>query len=203
MVLDLCQATLADHFLPQGHPKKYSGPMPTESQILLQLADGLSYIHEKQVLHYDIKPQNVLISTSHSNNETPVVKWSDIGINKYSVYENDKMDKPKGIHFEVLTWLPLELTVKVFFRTPSRSHVEDLIESDEFTVRGNVFSAGCLFAYIILGGIHPFQDEEEPGKSDLRTTLRNIIDDKIPRKAGIVSIHPKSSRGICKFILIC
>ena len=48
-------------FLEDGNPRKFSGQMPTEKVVLLQLANGLNYIHSKNLVHRDIRPENVHI----------------------------------------------------------------------------------------------------------------------------------------------
>jgi len=48
-------------FLEDGNPKKFSGQMPTEIVVLLQLANGLNYIHSKNLVHRYIRPENVHI----------------------------------------------------------------------------------------------------------------------------------------------
>jgi serine/threonine-protein kinase/endoribonuclease IRE1 len=68
-------------FLKENDPKKYRGPMPPELYVLLQLAEGLEYIHQMGLVHRDIKPQNVLIR-SDSTTRRVVMKWADFGFSK-------------------------------------------------------------------------------------------------------------------------
>ena len=74
--LEFCQGTL----------KKYCterNEWPRVEQIdgLLQMADGLRYIHEKQLVHRDIKPENILFVVEPSN-RTVTFKISDFGLVK-------------------------------------------------------------------------------------------------------------------------
>ncbi len=55
--------------------------MPTETEVLLQLAKGLEYIHQMGLVHRDIKPQNVLIRLDSATQEV-VMKWADFGYSK-------------------------------------------------------------------------------------------------------------------------
>ena len=48
-------------FLEDGHPLKFTGYMPSDKVVLLHLANGLEYIHSQQLLHRNIKPENVVI----------------------------------------------------------------------------------------------------------------------------------------------
>ena len=40
-------------------------------EVVLQLFDGVSYMHGRRVLHKDIKPENILVSAS-----SRIVPWS-------------------------------------------------------------------------------------------------------------------------------
>ena len=55
--------------------------MSPKQEILLQLAKGLEYIHNKKLIHRDIKPQNVLICIDPGNQQV-VMKWGDFGLSK-------------------------------------------------------------------------------------------------------------------------
>jgi len=63
-------------FLKDTDPKKFKGALPSEPSFCYQLASGLQYIHSKNLLHRNIKPENVLISASAS------VKLSEFGLPK-------------------------------------------------------------------------------------------------------------------------
>ena len=63
MAMDLCTASLADSFLPNDHPKKYRELLPAQREGLLQMASGLEYLHSKCIVHGNLKPQNILVST--------------------------------------------------------------------------------------------------------------------------------------------
>lgn len=77
-VLELCSASLDQCFLTDRDPKKYKGPLPSDVEVVLQLAKGLEYIHSKKMVHRNIKPENVMISATN-----PVlIKWSDFGLCK-------------------------------------------------------------------------------------------------------------------------
>ncbi|EFX73522.1 hypothetical protein DAPPUDRAFT_325040 [Daphnia pulex] len=78
IVLERCAASLQDYYIKEGFTRKYKGPMPTDEQVLFQLANGLEYIHSKKILHRDISPANILISLTK-----PVeMKWSGFGSSK-------------------------------------------------------------------------------------------------------------------------
>jgi serine/threonine protein kinase len=67
--LELCDASLDRLFLNENDPKKYRGPMPTETDVLLQLAKGLMYIHQMKYVHRDIKPSNALIALNSTTQQ--------------------------------------------------------------------------------------------------------------------------------------
>ena len=71
-----------DHlFLEDGNPKKFNRSfMPTDNIVLLQLANGLDFLHSKQLVHGEIKPENVTLSSS--SNGTVCVKWTGFGLLK-------------------------------------------------------------------------------------------------------------------------
>ena len=72
--MELCAASLSDYI--QG---RYQGPMPTDEQVLFQLASGLEYIHSNGTLHRDVEPNNVLISLTK-----PVqMKYCDFGLSRF------------------------------------------------------------------------------------------------------------------------
>ncbi len=138
--MELCAGSLDQLF---DNPQKYRGPpLPRHIKVLLQLAEGLAYIHSKGLVHRDIKPANVLISI-----KKPVtLKWSDFGLTKETdecgTYE---MSGQRG----TLYWMAPEILNYFNARGPSES-------INQFTPLTDVFSAGCLFFSILTCGRHPF-----------------------------------------------
>jgi serine/threonine-protein kinase/endoribonuclease IRE1 len=143
----LCDASLEKLFLKENDPKKYSGPMPPDTEVLLQLAKGLEYIHQKELVHRDIKPENILIWVNPQTNKV-VMKWTDFGLSK-PVDENGNftMSKVKG----TFNWLAPEILIFLneLGSTENEAH-------NRGTVKSDVFAEGLVFGYIISKGVHPF-----------------------------------------------
>ncbi len=67
-----------------------TGPLPMQNVALLlnEVLSALSYVHERNLIHLDIKPSNIMLSTSNS------VKLVDFGISQDD--KSIKHDKPMG-----------------------------------------------------------------------------------------------------------
>jgi len=144
--LELCEASLDYYFLPDDHPKKYKGSIPSDKDAFIQLAEGLHYIHSKGLVHRDVKPGNVLISTNSSNKDDSVLlKWSDFGlcrpVNERGTYTASGI---KG----TMDWLAPEILMMM------EDSPDGLIKRG--TIKSDTFSAGAVFFYILSGGNHPF-----------------------------------------------
>jgi serine/threonine protein kinase len=56
-------------------------PEPAVREIGIQLADGLAYVHSTGMVHRDVKPENILLGTDRSDDESTVrARLSDFGI---------------------------------------------------------------------------------------------------------------------------
>jgi serine/threonine protein kinase len=137
-------------FLEDGNPRKFSGQMPTEKVVLLQLANGLNYIHSKNLVHRDIRPENVHIFPPLNGFGPAVVKWTGFGLLKQlppgGLYPINKSTGVKGS----LNWMPPEMLD--FLLDKKSSHSTGIFGCKE----NDVFAAGCLFFAYLTGGIHPF-----------------------------------------------
>lgn len=140
---ELCAGSLDQIFLSEDNLRKYRGPpIPRHTKALLELAEGLAYIHSKGLVHRDIKPANVLISTTNP----ATLKWADFGLTKGTDEDGFyAMSGQRG----TLYWMAPEILNYFNQRGPSEP-------INQFTTLTDVFSAGCLFFSIVTCGIHPF-----------------------------------------------
>lgn len=141
MATELCAGTLQDMI-----GNTYQGPNFENSRdILSQLAEGLAYLHDSMsFVHRDIKPTNVLIFIPKNWEETekPLIKLSDYSL--YRIFQADKRDFTLNIYMRPLGsegWMAPEL-----------------YQCDRLDFKVDIFSLGCIFAYVMTGGKHPFGD---------------------------------------------
>ncbi len=145
-------ASLDCYFLRNDNPKKYTGPMPSNDKVLLQLAKGLDYLHSQNILHGDIKPENILISST-----TPVLmKWTGFGFRR------------SRVNYSVTTNVTTRMAPRKWW--PPEMYQDDNMQSKEGSKEGEIFSSGCVFLYLISGGLHPF------ASADLEDLASNVIE---------------------------
>lgn len=138
--MELCNASLDQVFVKDDDARKYRGPMPLNKEnILLQLANGMKYIHDNKLVYMKAKPRNVLIYSSDP--DSPVLmKWADFGLSDWflDIFDVDGM-----------AWLPPEI-VKAFEKNHQPSSPRNRFEAD-------IYSEGLVFIYILLDGEYPIQ----------------------------------------------
>ena len=148
-VLELCSASLDQCFLKDNDPKKYKGSLPSEAQVLYQLANGLNYIHSKKLIHREIKPENVLISAE----EPVLVKWSDFGLSKTaSAYSRNGPSMTSAGIKGTQYWMAPEVLSLENNQSASGSDA-DVASGTEAS---DVFSTGCVFFSYLMNGLHLF-----------------------------------------------
>ena len=95
---------------------------------MLQIKDGLKYLMDNNILHRDIKPQNILI------NEQNNIVITDFGLAKY--FNSDTM-------IETMCGSPMYMAPEVINRMP-------------YTIKSDLWSLGVLM-YQMLYGTFPFK----------------------------------------------
>jgi serine/threonine protein kinase len=109
----------------------------TESEVvnyIRQVCEGLKHMHEENIVHLDIKPENILCDTKKSTN----VKLIDFGL-------ASKLD-PENI-------------VKVTTATAEFAAPE-IVDHDAVGFYSDMWAVGVL-SYILLSGLSPFSGEDD------------------------------------------
>jgi serine/threonine-protein kinase/endoribonuclease IRE1 len=123
--------------------------MPPKIEVIQQLAKGLEYIHQKKLIHRNIKPQNVLIWVNPSQIDQVLMKWSGFGLSK-EVNERGTCSI-SGIR-GTYNWLAPEI-LKLFEEEEAN---ETETHQQRETVKSDVFAEGLVFGYFLLEGLHLF-----------------------------------------------
>ncbi|HNZ27090.1 MAG TPA: serine/threonine-protein kinase [Spirochaetota bacterium] len=109
-------------------------PVPLALFILYQTALGLHHAHKKKVIHRDIKPHNILLSTYGE------VKLVDFGIAAKTDRESN-LTKPGTV-----------------IGTPAYMSPEQFGASKDITIQTDIYSLGVVF-YEMITGVRPFKNE--------------------------------------------
>jgi serine/threonine protein kinase len=134
-------------------PQLYYGviPMPSDKEVLLQMATGLQYIHLQNLIHRDVKPGNILISGDRPES---VLKWCDFGVSK-------KVDR-NGIEWSsrqgTKGWMAPEVDVEA-------GNDQNVIAGD----KSDIFSLGCVFFFFLTPAIHPFGNSSDERRKNIKS----------------------------------
>ncbi len=147
--------------------KKGALPFLRAANYIRQVAAGLQYIHEKGLIHRDIKPGNLLI------NRAGVAKVLDLGLARFA-----------GEGGEVLT--------QGVIGTPDYLAPEQARDSHTVDIRADIYSLGATF-YFLLTGATPLPDGPVAKKLIWLQTRQpkpvRVLKPEVPE--GLVSIVEK------------
>jgi len=178
IALELCPASLSDLVERSREPaiKKLVHQVDLR-RALYEMMAGIGYLHGLKMVHRDIKPQNILISTPRPRH-APRVLISDFGLCKklddnQSSFHNTIV-QPGGGGAGTVGWRAPEVLVAgdnpviadgdgSTGNQPSASG-----SGNRITKAVDIFSAGCVFYYVLTGGDHPFGDRYERERNILR-----------------------------------
>lgn len=142
-------------FLKDDNPKKFKGLMPTVKDVILQLANGLEYIHSLQLVHGDIRPENVHLFVPTNGSAPALVKWAGFALFK-------QLDKLGGCALTQvkgsLIWMAPELLELYLPSIKSSSATAAVWKRLQ---RADVFAAGLTMFYYLTGGFHPFGKRDQ------------------------------------------
>jgi serine/threonine protein kinase len=113
-------------------------PEPNASRILAKVMDSLDYLHRKEIVHRDIKPDNILFT------EKGEVKLADFGISAYCLSQSRRetlIGTPHCMAPEVLT-----------------VNIKKCLRSKGYDFKVDSWSLGILM-YLMLTGALPYPEE--------------------------------------------
>ncbi|KZF26835.1 hypothetical protein L228DRAFT_243362 [Xylona heveae TC161] len=180
IALELCHASVQDVVeRPVEFPKlakAWSLDMP---HIMLQIAAGVRHLHALRIVHRDLKPQNILVANpklSPANPDAvvpPRILISDFGLCKKLENELSYLGTSMTHAAGTPGWRAPELLLldkdkagsADFYTTASglsseasNSAAGGTKSTRRATRAIDIFSLGCVYFYVLTGGLHPFGD---------------------------------------------
>ncbi|CAK9817696.1 Serine/threonine-protein kinase/endoribonuclease ire-1 [Anthophora quadrimaculata] len=134
IALELAEATLQDYVA-----GKYDRQKISAKSILRQATSGLAHLHLLDIVHRDIKPHNVLLSTPGPRGEVRAM-ISDFGLCKKLQLGRVSFSRRSGVT-GTDGWIAPEM-----------------LNGSRTTCAVDIFSLGCVFYYVLSDGKHPFGD---------------------------------------------
>lgn len=136
------------------------------AHILSQFTCGLQYLHSLKIVHRDIKPHNILLAPSkHGITKDAAVMRiliSDFGLCKKLDGEQSSFNYTAASPAGTTGWRAPELLAGALAVTSSdtsstpSSGDPNMVGRVKATRAIDIFSAGCVFYYVLSGGDHPF-----------------------------------------------
>ena len=144
IALELCGGNLKTAIF--DHKEEFL-PFLTCKCCLYQIAQGIKFLHDLNVQHRDIKPQNIL--------------WRRSGINSKEI-------RFIVSDFDLSHFTDEETSHKAMRGTEGWSAPELWNSKGQRTTAVDIFSLGCVFYYVLTNGRHPFgllSDREDRQKN--------------------------------------
>lgn len=117
---------------------KYEGPDLSPEMVFKAIANGLKYIHGKDIVHGNLKPENILVSVDG------IIKLTDFGLNMSDLESNKSSSANKANSYGL--WIAPEIL--------KMSSNEREKYTETFSI--DIFSAGCiLFAFLKRNSLYP------------------------------------------------
>jgi serine/threonine protein kinase len=141
--------------------------------IMLQVAEGMKYLHQNKVMHRDLKAGNILVKCIDGH---VYAKVGDFGVSKTT--ESRCTDSNQTMDVGTTRWMAPELfTEESHDASPSVARESDISLKYPFTV--DIYSFGMV-CYEILTGCIPFFNC--PSMRDLRKRIKDGLRPDIPEQ---------------------
>ena len=133
--------------------------LPETVRIIRQTAAALSHSHDQQILHCDVKPENILLDGDHAY-------LVDFGVSR-------------AVHADLLPWEP-NFTSESGGGTARYMSPEQSLDERAIDGRADLYSLACV-AYEMLAGHPPFTGENDRAIIAQRFTSPVVPTHRLPR----------------------
>ncbi|NWU67890.1 ERN1 endoribonuclease, partial [Pterocles burchelli] len=178
IALELCSATLQEYVESPSFDRRSLDAV----SVLRQTMSGLAHLHSLSIVHRDLKPCNILISLPNRHGQIRAV-ISDFGLCKKLQGGRQSFSLRSGIP-GTEGWIAPEM-----LQEPPKENPTSAVD---------IFSAGCIFYYVVSGGQHPFGDSLRrqanilAGCSQLSCLQEEAQGETLPRGTALGSPPPFS-----------
>lgn len=117
------------------------------SRIMKGIIDAVSYIHDKGIIHRDLKTANILVDENTLDCENPTVKIIDFGF-------GDKSQSSYDEHMGTLMYMAPEVAL-----------------NHEYTKSVDIWALGIIMHMLLKGGRHPFYNKAMDNKQSFLKKL--------------------------------
>jgi calcium/calmodulin-dependent protein kinase I len=128
------------------------------------ILEAVSYIHERNIMHRDLKPQNILVDDV---NDLSTIKLIDFGLGNEQAASTALEDTQCG----TLTFMAPEI-----------------VQGKKYTKSVDVWATGIIMHLILTGGTHPFKSEDDTYET-LREKLRKLKELEPPKTFSKIAAH--------------
>uniref|UniRef100_A0A674MNN6 Serine/threonine-protein kinase/endoribonuclease IRE1 n=1 Tax=Takifugu rubripes TaxID=31033 RepID=A0A674MNN6_TAKRU len=136
IAIELCAASLQEYVERKDFERRGLEPV----MLLQQTMSGLAHLHSLNIVHRDLKPHNILVSMPNAHSRVRAM-ISDFGLCKKLAVGRHSFSRRSGVP-GTEGWIAPEVLS------------EDC--KDNPTCAVDIFSAGCVFYYVVSQGSHPF-----------------------------------------------
>lgn len=152
-------------------------------ELFVQVCEAIQHAHQKGIIHRDVKPSNIIVTTASDGKPAP--KIIDFGIAKATTGQQ-LTDKTIYTASEMLIGTPA-------YMSPEQAS----LASHEIDTRSDIYSLGVLL-YELLTGTTPFDTEEllKAGFDEVRRVIRE--DEPVRPSARLLSTNPSELAKISR-----
>ncbi|KAI3653401.1 hypothetical protein MP228_001348 [Amoeboaphelidium protococcarum] len=183
--LELCLASLYE-VVESASTNKYQSIVDSldEQKLIREISLGIGHLHQLNIVHRDIKPQNILIA--HNNGQYRAV-ISDFGLCKKLADDQDSFHHTAMQSGGTNGWRAPE----TIFATSGANYMENMMR---LTRAVDVFSAGLVFYFILTHGSHPYGDRFAREQNIINDVKTIDLDEDAAEAADLVQnmirFHP-------------